>query len=220
MWMERSLWVAGRAATARRSVSMVRTVSTSPFRPTAPILLQATQPQAIATPIVIGVSLVGAYVYFFANASGLLARTMMQPTGAGAGGKWVKGGFKAKMDRKEAVQILGLRYVTSYLCSESSVTRNRIKESHRRMMIANHPDRGGSPYLASSTYAQRWLTQKSTRPRTSWNAPLRVRLDIPTLFRTHELVPSASSRSSACIVEPLATQARSGDTGEASPARA
>ena len=29
------------------------------------------------------------------------------------------------------------------------MTKARIKEAHRRMMIANHPDRGGAPYLAS-----------------------------------------------------------------------
>lgn len=36
---------------------------------------------------------------------------MMRPS-KNAGGKWVKGGFQARMDRKEAIQILGLRYVT------------------------------------------------------------------------------------------------------------
>ena len=30
--------------------------------------------------------------------------------------EWVKGGFKAKMDRKEAVAILGLKCVVSGLC--------------------------------------------------------------------------------------------------------
>jgi len=25
----------------------------------------------------------------------------------------------------------------------------KVKEAHRRVMLANHPDRGGSPYLAS-----------------------------------------------------------------------
>lgn len=45
------------------------------------------------------------------------------------------------MDKSEAAQILGLR--------ETALTKNRIKEAHRRMMIANHPDRGGAPYLAS-----------------------------------------------------------------------
>lgn len=27
--------------------------------------------------------------------------------------------------------------------------RTKLKDAHRRIMIANHPDRGGSPYLAS-----------------------------------------------------------------------
>ena len=74
--------------------------------------------------------------------SGLVARYLIAPSSSSS--KWVKGGFQAKMDRKEAVRVLGLR--------EASVTRTRIKEAHRRMMIANHPDRGGSPYLASSTF--------------------------------------------------------------------
>lgn len=50
------------------------------------------------------------------------------------------------MDKREAAVILGLR--------EGSLTKDKIKNAHRRMMIANHPDRGGSPYLASSTFSQ------------------------------------------------------------------
>lgn len=43
--------------------------------------------------------------------SGVIAM-MMRPTGTSSG-KWVKGGFQSKMDRKEAIQILGLRCVAS-----------------------------------------------------------------------------------------------------------
>ncbi|WFC96295.1 mitochondrial import inner membrane translocase subunit TIM14 [Malassezia brasiliensis] len=77
---------------------------------------------------------------------------MMKPSSSS--GKWIKGGFQSKMDRKEAAQILGLR--------ESSVTRNRIKDAHRRMMIANHPDRGGSPYLASKINEAKDLLERNT----------------------------------------------------------
>lgn len=107
------------------------------------MLLRATQPQAVATPVVVGASLI---------AAGLVTRMMMKPSSSS--GKWVKGGFQSKMDRKEAAQILGLR--------ESSVTRNRIKEAHRRMMIANHPDRGGSPYLASKINEAKDLLERNT----------------------------------------------------------
>ena len=49
-------------------------------------------------------------------------------------------GFDAKMSRREAAQILGIR--------ESS-NKTQIKEAHRKIMLLNHPDRGGSPYIAS-----------------------------------------------------------------------
>jgi hypothetical protein len=32
---------------------------------------------------------------------------------------------------------------------ETALTKAKVKEAHRRMMIANHPDRGGAPFLAS-----------------------------------------------------------------------
>jgi DnaJ family protein C protein 19 len=37
--------------------------------------------------------------------------------------------------------ILGLR--------ETGLTKAKVKEAHRRIMLLNHPDRGGSPYLAT-----------------------------------------------------------------------
>jgi DnaJ family protein C protein 19 len=32
---------------------------------------------------------------------------------------------------------------------ESNIQKTKLKEAHRRIMLANHPDRGGSPYIAS-----------------------------------------------------------------------
>lgn len=51
------------------------------------------------------------------------------------------GGFGDKMNKKEALQILNLR--------ESTLTKAKLKETHRRIMLLNHPDRGGSPYIAT-----------------------------------------------------------------------
>lgn len=53
--------------------------------------------------------------------------------------QYYKGGFESKMTRREAGLILGV--------SERSSLKE-IKDAHRRSVLANHPDRGGSPYLA------------------------------------------------------------------------
>ncbi|SAM80365.1 related to Mitochondrial DnaJ chaperone [Ustilago bromivora] len=131
-----------RSASSGSSAS--RSLST-PFRPTSSVLFQHTYPKPIATPIMIGAGLVTA---------GLIANLLLNPkNGAGpSGGKWIKGGFNSKMGKKEAAQILGLR--------ETALTKAKVKEAHRRMMIANHPDRGGAPYLASKINEAKDLLDK------------------------------------------------------------
>ena len=36
-----------------------------------------------------------------------------------------------------------------FLCFRERTPTDKIKEAHRRVMVANHPDAGGSHYLAS-----------------------------------------------------------------------
>ena len=61
------------------------------------------------------------------------------------------GGFQDKMDKREAALILGVR--------ESS-TGDRIKERHRKIMLINHPDRGGSPLLTAKINEAKELLMK------------------------------------------------------------
>jgi curved DNA-binding protein CbpA len=44
------------------------------------------------------------------------------------------------MTKREAALILGVR---------ESASIDRIKDAHRRILINNHPDRGGSPFIAA-----------------------------------------------------------------------
>ncbi|KAJ3190658.1 hypothetical protein HK101_008498 [Irineochytrium annulatum] len=68
--------------------------------------------------------------------------------------KYHKGGFQQTMNRKEAALVLGIR---------ESANREKLKEAHRRIMLANHPDRGGSPYLASKINEAKELFEKGLR---------------------------------------------------------
>lgn len=50
------------------------------------------------------------------------------------------GGFRKRMTKREAALILGVR---------QGASKDRVQKAHRNMMVQNHPDRGGSPYLSA-----------------------------------------------------------------------
>lgn len=76
--------------------------------------------------------------------------------GGGEATKFLKGGFDPKMNAKEALSILNL--------NESTLTKKKLKEVHRKIMLANHPDKGGSPYLATKiNEAKDFLEKKVVR---------------------------------------------------------
>eukprot|EP00055_Hartaetosiga_balthica_P010526 m.45213 g.45213 ORF g.45213 m.45213 type:complete len:115 (+) comp7208_c0_seq5:63-407(+) len=64
---------------------------------------------------------------------------------------YYRGGFQPKMTKREAAMVLG--------CSPKSPL-SRINELHKKVMVANHPDRGGSPYLAAKINEAKDLLEK------------------------------------------------------------
>lgn len=80
-----------------------------------------------------------------------------------ANSKYYKGGFEPKMSRREASLILGVSPTASKVkikvrTKGESVFENSssqfffffsFQEAHKRIMLLNHPDRGGSPYIAA-----------------------------------------------------------------------
>ena len=72
-------------------------------------------------------------------------RKSARESGAGMFSGWFAknfyhGGFEEKMTKREAALILGVR---------EHATADRIKDAHRKILILNHPDRGGSPLLSA-----------------------------------------------------------------------
>uniref|UniRef100_A0A093XE96 Mitochondrial import inner membrane translocase subunit TIM14 n=1 Tax=Talaromyces marneffei PM1 TaxID=1077442 RepID=A0A093XE96_TALMA len=62
-------------------------------------------------------------------------------------------GFEPKMTRREASLILEL--------SERTLTKDKVRKNHRQLMLLNHPDRGGSPYLATKINEAKELLDKT-----------------------------------------------------------
>lgn len=88
-------------------------------------------------PIISGI---GIFFGLYASA-GLYKSISTRIYGQNASKLFFKGGFDAKMNMKEALQILNLK--------ENNLTKKSLKEKHRKIMLANHPDKGGSPYVAT-----------------------------------------------------------------------
>ncbi len=124
----------------------------------------------MATPFLVGIG---------AIAAGLAGRHILRRRAMGAADQWVKGGFKNKMDRKEALAVLGLKCVISvfvvitsswptkpvHFHREGPTLKLKLKDAHRHIMLANHPDRGGAPYLASKINEAKDLLEKELRGR-------------------------------------------------------
>jgi DnaJ family protein C protein 19 len=68
------------------------------------------------------------------------------------GKNYYEGGFEEKMTKREAALILGVR---------ESASPDRIKECHRRILLNNHPDRGGSVYMATKCNEAKDLLMKA-----------------------------------------------------------
>ena len=65
--------------------------------------------------------------------------------------RFYDGGFEDKMTKREAALILGVRETTPV---------SKVKDAHRRILMANHPDRGGSPFIASKVNEAKDLLTK------------------------------------------------------------
>ncbi|ELR21264.1 translocase of the inner mitochondrial membrane 14 isoform a, putative [Acanthamoeba castellanii str. Neff] len=79
-----------------------------------------------------------AYKHF--KAGNLTLPKGMVPKGPSRMKSYYTGGFESEMTRAEAALILSVR---------QGASKEKIKMAHRRIMLANHPDNGGSDYVAS-----------------------------------------------------------------------
>ncbi|KKZ66266.1 mitochondrial import inner membrane translocase subunit tim14 [[Emmonsia] crescens] len=89
----------------------------------------------------------------FLGRAGLVAYRRSRGSVNNMGKAFYKGGFEPRMNKREATLILEL--------SERSLNKDKIRAHHRKLMLINHPDRGGSPYLASKINEAKELLEKS-----------------------------------------------------------
>ncbi|KAK1429371.1 hypothetical protein QVD17_11579 [Tagetes erecta] len=86
-----------------------------------------------------------------------ICRAFKAEAGAGTGNGIPKDypqGFGTRMTKKEAAQILGI--------SENDA-KDKIKEAHKRLIVKNHPDAGGSVYLAAKINHAKDTLMKNTK---------------------------------------------------------
>ncbi|XP_026816503.1 mitochondrial import inner membrane translocase subunit TIM14 [Rhopalosiphum maidis] len=78
-------------------------------------------------------------------------KTMSSESGILSSSKFHKGGFEPTMSKREATLILDV---------SNNAPKNKIKDAHKRIMLINHPDKGGSPYIAAKINEAKDLLDK------------------------------------------------------------
>ncbi|KAL7648003.1 UNVERIFIED_CONTAM: hypothetical protein RMT77_001619 [Armadillidium vulgare] len=68
-----------------------------------------------------------------------------------ANSKYYKGGFEPKMTKREAALVLGI---------SPSANPAKLKAAYKRLILINHPDKGGSPYLSAKISEAKDLLDK------------------------------------------------------------
>lgn len=68
-----------------------------------------------------------------------------------ANSKYYKGGFEPKMTRREASLILDV---------SPTANKVKVKQQFKKIMAVNHPDKGGSPYIAAKINEAKDLLEK------------------------------------------------------------
>lgn len=68
--------------------------------------------------------------------------------------RFYRGGFEEKMSRREAALILGVR---------ESADPARIRDRHRKLLMQNHPDQGGSTFIAGKLNEAKELLTKGKK---------------------------------------------------------
>jgi len=68
-------------------------------------------------------------------------------------GQYYKGGFQSPMTRREAGLILGVREASDM---------DKIMKAHRKLMFLNHPDNGGSTYMATKINEAKEMLMKGS----------------------------------------------------------
>ncbi|XP_028249624.1 dnaJ homolog subfamily C member 15 [Parambassis ranga] len=96
----------------------------------------------------------GRYVFHLWKPLGQMFSETVKKMPSSAFSSYYKGGFEQKMSKREASLVLGISPVS---------TKAKVREAHRRIMVLNHPDKGGSPYLAAKINEAKDLLDKETR---------------------------------------------------------
>ncbi len=69
-------------------------------------------------------------------------------------GKYYKGSFDSKMSKREAILILNVK---------SNYSKEDLKDAHRKLLLVNHPDNGGSTYIASKINEAKELLSQTAK---------------------------------------------------------